>query len=66
MNVKTLEGSFSKFQKPDFLTGNNKYFCSKCKAKRNASKRFVFKKCKYYIKIPIISSKYIYDSFEKI
>jgi ubiquitin carboxyl-terminal hydrolase 36/42 len=36
----SLEAALSAFVKPDQLTGDNKYMCSRCQKKVDASKRF--------------------------
>ena len=49
INCDTLDRCFTNFCKPDYLSGNNKYFCSKCKIKRNSEKKFGFVECKYLL-----------------
>lgn len=52
MNAETLENCFSNFCKPDYLYGNNKYFCSRCNTKRDSSKRFGFVECNFFLFSP--------------
>lgn len=51
MNTDTIEKSFSKFCKPEELAGNNKYFCEKCNARHNSTKKLSFDKCIFNSKI---------------
>jgi ubiquitin carboxyl-terminal hydrolase 36/42 len=45
-NSESLEKCFENFCKTESLSGNNKYFCEKCKTKNDAIKKFSFDKCK--------------------
>ena len=46
INCDSIDKSFINFCKPDYLIKDNKYFCEKCKTKRDSTKKFVFKQCK--------------------
>ena len=48
------------------LTGDNKYYCEKCKRKCNAQKQFLFKECKYITNIIQYSSSNPNSSFKAI
>ncbi len=46
-NSENLEKCFENFCKTENLSGNNKYYCEKCKTKNDAIKKFSFDKCKF-------------------
>ncbi len=45
-NSDSLEKSFEIFCKPEYLMGNNKFYCENCKTRNDSVKRFQFEKCK--------------------
>lgn len=50
-DTDTLTKSLEHFCKPENLTGNNKYFCEKCKMRNDSIKKLSFEKCIMYVNI---------------
>ncbi len=60
---ENVEKCFENFCKPEYLNGNNKFFCENCKIKNDAVKKFSFEKCNFLINF---SSKDINSAFKKV
>ena len=65
-NNDNLLTCFDNFCEVEKLTGDNKYYCEKCKRKCNAQKQFLFKECKYITNIIQYSSSNPNSSFKAI
>ena len=62
----SVEKALYNFVRPEFLTGNNKYFCENCKSKEDAMKGLKFKELPYILVLQLKRFDFDYVSNHRI